>query len=1311
MSMENAVPGLPQVGNVVGAAASGHRSAVLIAAGIASGLLLLGGIVLVVWYLRSRRRERTAPRGITPTRLRQVWERFLLPLPLPVRAALPEHDHFIVLGDPGVGKSAAITRRVDWQGQTSLFLPSYTPDPLLQIYLGSHAVVQEVSATLLQQTSRESHEAFRRLWKTSLSAARPPTVVVVLKISTLQTSSPDVIRQQAQLVRGKINLLSELFATPIRTRLCVTNMERVRGYSEFSRFLHKSRLPLVLEVGTDAQGGLLAALQSYEKAVPRALTTLAVGSFESTVQFLSSAPEVITPVSAFITALSEGSVASVRPHVQQVYFFSLPPDEDVGNPFASAGLAPGGAATVLSRWQRWLRGLGIKPLHAALSLLLFIGGIVPIAVWVRRHGQRVQQSSTAVADFAQSVRRAQESLNIPSESDVVRRAELAAVQKLVAVESAEAASRPLRLLLRAEKADARQRYVQAVRQGYLRPALESGIRQRARDKILYALAAMYATRDNSLGALVRTQPQDFATTLGLPVDVLNDYVSRSDVPWNESALLLLPPLPSESARWPIADLRPWQELVRTVALAIPQPVITTTELERLRKEADHLREALERVRKATALRRIYQMLGEESPLDMVKLLGTDAGVLTPEPWLRDNTPALEKFLGMVRDSSLELQRAGKMSLFQLLKWINSLGSSGKSALGPAGGISGAPLEEDLIQLAFPGNKLIEVSQRGWLELLLRSRKRILLTHRVNSATVQGAPRRTGARCCGCTQRTRHRHRHHCVPCPDHKDSAAAELSGGCPSRRPSRHSAAAPPIPPFTSAELEPRLAALATSDQAPDEHLAPEYNRVLFDSEVLPLVRELKKALADSKALSPEEKLKLAHLVRQEIDGYAQKYCAALLKFYLSFHFSDDSSADLHTALLNLVKPGSRFVAHLNTVADNASPRGLDEAYLAPLAACLAEYQPLVRVMAPPAAGKNAGPKASAAETELEGLKPYLSAVFKQAELLDKSALAREDGSDKKDAAAGKGGDKPSRSAASATLGERVGPVGRSALLMREAASDSPRTQAEQFLDKAGIVGALRRPFLEPFSAVYHRGARELERTMAEHWQTETLPLVAPLLARFPFNQAAEREVAPTELDILSEPGGAFWQDVRAFYFPAVSEQSGTFLSRTGGLGALALPKDFLPTVNQLAKLARTLFDDTGKRQPLRFAVRGLPGSRVSDGKDVQPTIAFLQVGKAAVFGFNQRATSEPIAIDWWNQGVALVGIESAAPRSGRKHTETLEVADSAWSLYRLLQKTTLDSDGISTWRILGNGPQEGQVIRFGLQPDPWAPFRIKLP
>ncbi len=1314
---------LPKALSRVEAGGLGQHPGLLIAVGVISALLLLAGLVFLIYYLRLRRPSdrptQPGPKTLTPTRLRELWERFLAPLPATVRAALPEYDHFIVLGDPGAGKSATVTRRVDWQGQASLFLPSYTADPLLQIYLGSRTVVQEVSATLLQQTSREAHESFRRLWKASL--ARPPTIVVVLKVSALGSSEPDVIRQQAQLIRGKINLLSELFEAPIRTRLCLTNMERIRGYSEFARFLHKQRLPLVLDVGADAD--LVSGFAAYEKYVPRALTTLPVGSFESGVSLLSAAETVMAPVRTFVTALVEGSVASVRPDIQRVYFFSLPPDEQVGNPFDSAGLSPAGVPTALSRFHRWLVGLGIRPLHAVLCLLLLLLGLVPVLLGVQRHDQRVQQAVAATWGFQQAVRRAQETLSSPSESDVVRRAEQAAAQALTELAGAEARWRALRLLQRPEKAALRSRFIESVRQGYLRPALELGVRQRGRDKILYGMAALYATRDNSLGALVRAQPQEFSATLGLPLDLILDYVQNSDAPYSERVLLLLPPLPSES-RWPIADLGPWRAFLTAVTQATAQPAISPEPLEALRKEAGRLEETITRVRKATTMRRIFQMLSEESPLDLTKLFGRDAGALAPDPWLHDNQELLERLLRLVRESSIQINKHGHLSLYQLLKWINSLSPDGeRAALGTAGEPTASA---EPLHFAFPGNQLFEISERAWLELLMRSRKRLLLANRITGSDGSSARahRHRAARCCDCQHTSRrHKRRHPCRKCDGKND-------GTCTTQRKNKR------VPPFTNSELQPRLASLLNSAQTAGDALTEEYNRTLFDHEVLPMLRELRRALADSKNLTAEEKLRLARLVRGQVQSYAQKYCSSLMKFYLSYHFHR-SAGDLHSALLNVVRPGSPFVAHLFAVADNAALRGLDDPYLAPLGECLAEFKPIVQIMIPKEPDKKPPPKladakpadAKPAETksadaksadakpaapapfadrptgnntdrESEGLADYLGAVAKLAEELDANPSMGDESK-----GGGKKGDPPQ-----VLLAAQLSGLGRSALAVAKGQDGTPRQSAEKFLDKAGIIGALRRPFMAPFDAVYHRGAREIEGALAQHWQNDTLPMVAQLLTRFPFNQSAEREVAPSELEVLNEKSGAFFQDVRSFYEPVLIEQSGVYRARPGALGPLALPKELLPTVNQLTRLARALFNTGGERQPLRFAVRGVAGSRVNEDRQVQPTVAFLQVGKTSVYGFNQRPSADTLAISWWESGAAIVGIESLSARSGRKHTQTLEVADSAWSLYRLLQKSTLGPDGVSTWRILDDGAGDGQAIRFLLDPDPWALFRVRL-
>lgn len=70
------------------------------------------------------------------------------------------------------------------------------------------------------------------------------------------------------------------------------------------------------------------------------------------------------------------------------------------------------------------------------------------------------------------------------------------------------------------------------------------------------------------------------------------------------------------------------------------------------------------------------------------------------------------------------------------------------------------------------------------------------------------------------------------------------------------------------------------------------------------------------------------------------------------------------------------------------------------------------------------------------------------------------------------------------------------------------------------------------------------------------------------------------------------------------------------------------------------------------------------------------------------------------------MIGVERTVAKTGRKHTQTMEVTDSAWSLYRLLQRSTLDGSGVSTWRIIGDGPDETQIIRFAITPDPWELF-----
>lgn len=1268
-------------------------------------LLIVAGAVLLFWWikLRKRREEGTAyvtpAQSMTKSRLLDIWERFLSRLPSGVRATTPELPHFVVFGNTGAGKSALISRKVDWQGQASQFIPSYTADPLLQLYLGSKILVEEFSSAIQDGTTQSYNDALTKLWK-SLEVEQIPTVIVVLSAPVLITQPPDQLRQQAQLLRGKINVLSETCGGTTRVRICLTHMDRLRGYSELARFLAKEQVQLELSVGADPHSDLGESMTRYERYLPRALTTLPVSSFESIVEFLRGADQFLSPTASFVSALTDLAIGSLRPEVQRIYFASLAADEQISNPFTPP---PQVRSTALgSRLARWLRPFGIRPVHAVLALLILGLGLFTMTYVTRRHHAVVEAASEANLTFGEAVARAQTAHN-SGESDVVRRAERSASQSLLATSEAEQRFRPFHLIYRTDKKHTERLFIESIRRGYLLPSLERGIRQRARDKILAALVALYATKDNTLGSLIKASATDWSTDLNVPRDTLLDYIQYSSDPWTEVAVATLPPFPPESLRYSLSDLSPWRSFLQDVRAAIARPYITHAELSALQQRGAGLREGMLALRRAAQLRQWYRNLAEESPLDMLKLFGQEVGILTPDPWLLDQKDPMERLLRMVSESSITTEQAGTKSLYQLLRWLND--TSGTASEGKPS----EPSSSDVLRFLFPADgTAIDISRKDWEELLSRSRKRTFSMEESASHPTEG-PRRT-KRCSKLGKK-----RGLLPPCkvPTH---SPARLSAA--TKMPSNQTA----LPLWSQEEFTPKLAALLTGDELPAVGLSDVYNRVVYHREVLPLVTELKKALSGHRNLSAEERISLSRAVQKELARYSQGYCTALLEYHLGYRVSASSPSQLHSDLVDIIKPGSRFVARLKTLVDNVTLQGLEEPYLRPLATCIADFRPIVELLAPksqaptPKTESKAGapsdtaqaarPASDAAASKSEGLMTYHEAVAKLIADLDRSPASAAE----KTAPGNDKGDKTDKSATnpdkSSVLTSKLSALGRSALAMHEGSEESSLAKAEQFLDRAGIAGPLRRPFLAPFLAAHQLGSAEIEQVFAQHWKEVMQPQITPLLTRFPFQRGAEREVAPSDLDVLSERRGPLFADLRSLYAVAVTERGEAYVAKSGVLGTLRLPKDFLPTMNKLAKLSRALFSADGNRQPLQLAIRGLPGPQSSSGSTAQSALAYLQIGKASAYGFNQQSTATTLQVEWWAQGAAVIGVERTVAKTGRKHTQTLEVTDSAWSLYRLLQRSTLDGTGVSTWRIIGDGPDETQIIRFAITPDPWELF-----
>src|SRR5947209_354074 len=115
---------------------SSPRSLAWMILGVVIGSAMVGLVLAVLALLRKYRewrdsRGQSGPVPMKPSSLVDLWKRFLKNLPRSARPQVARYPATVVMGPVGSGKSQLIRTFVDWQGQTSQFLPSLTDSPLL----------------------------------------------------------------------------------------------------------------------------------------------------------------------------------------------------------------------------------------------------------------------------------------------------------------------------------------------------------------------------------------------------------------------------------------------------------------------------------------------------------------------------------------------------------------------------------------------------------------------------------------------------------------------------------------------------------------------------------------------------------------------------------------------------------------------------------------------------------------------------------------------------------------------------------------------------------------------------------------------------------------------------------------------------------------------------------------------------------------------------------------------------------------------------------------------------------------------------
>lgn len=872
--------------------ASPYRGWLLLALGI---LLLLAAGAALSWWLRRRRQRGATSLGAPPpmsaNRLSRIRQHFLAALPLLQRAAVKDLPCAVVLGPAGSGKSKLVAVDVDWQRQSRQFLPSHTSDSLLKLYLGPDSVVQEVSAPLLEDDTPQAFRALRKLWKASLGQGQHALAVLVLDVRWLAQTPPDEVRRTAQLMRGKLNLLAEVRRAPVETRLCLTHMDSLEGFEDFSQLLHSHRVPLSFAMPPAGEEGEVASLlQAQEQYLALGLTSLPVESFERLERFYSQGQGPFEALARFTTALLEGGTLAFVPRLSRVYLFSPS--------VRAAGVlsVPSEAHDAQALRQRYVRT------HLKRAAVLAAACSLPMLAAYAHFSWRLSQAQALVGRFEDTVQRMRDQGQEVSGS-VVQDQVLAAGQAMDGMWRATSYWPTLPYSFTEAREDLRQRLTRGIREAHLRPALERCHAQPDTcrpEQVVFMLAALHASREEPLGQFVLSslrsrrawgfvgQQQQGASTaesdsleskrswltaVNLVESLVGDYVVISDKPWQA-------PTTAEAywARWPFPEaftlegqLAPWQahfkrldEFLRAQSVE-PWPLDRlNAELEALQEERLQLQAWLDDSAIFINLPRALDLLkASEARVDTSRFKGV-ASTLQAVEWMNKNRELLAAVLRMEEEMYTGLKAAQKMSVAELLVrdgvWQPSASTKG-------------PFQVTVMQspLYFqPGD-----SSRQMHQAILRHYER---TGRLPFGS-------------------------------DRSEESSSSLS-------------------------------AVSVYEE-----------RLMFDTRIRPLVDEFTQRLKSAELPVEEVSHRQEH-VRRRVDQFALRYRQRLFQRVGSYRFHAPTPRLLSEELSRLTQPSSELVDMLRDVAKGASLEPLEGPYYESLRNAMVPFKPVVQLMKPDESG-----------------------------------------------------------------------------------------------------------------------------------------------------------------------------------------------------------------------------------------------------------------------------------------------------------------------------------------------------------------------
>lgn len=650
---------------------SDHRT-LLIAIGIA--LLVIIALAIVVVLLRRRRAPGARASGPSLSeRLERVWKPFYRSLPRHAR-------HFptvIVMGDAGAGKSRLIDTHVDWRGQSHQFLPGAAQGDLLQIYLGPDAIVHEVSASLLHDSSAGARRALSRLWRRL--GRGPAVVVVVVNAQDLAVPRPDALRGLAQLVRGKLRVIAA--RRPVELRVCLTHLDQAPGYQELAYVLGARMRGLALDqaAGQGAQSPGDAIAAQLEAELTRALVRQRHDEFRRMVAFCQSFPARFAALTPFLRSLAGDEPFAPRYRLDSLCLSAAGRDCQVGLPFAVSRTAVIHSLRVARRR------------HTAASLTLgasLAAALAGVGLW---HSDRIGLAEAAVAALAGAA----DDRPGSSEAPAIDATERAAAAEIMRLHDSEILGLDHSFVPRKQRL--RARFLDTVRRSYLLPRVRPGA---SRVELLYVASLIYAAHGTELGALVSAEAQRWAERIDVPEHVIADYIRLSEQPWDGRISL-----PAPGAAHAALEAADWRPYLAELGRMLGQERVAPAELEAVRARTPIVTSSEE----LRVLAVVAELLGQDPALR--GQLATILAQPRDSAWVRAHHGDLAAVTDLVRRAHLRVPEVPGWPLVRLMREIEAV----SLPVGP----------HPLYAFDIEGERFA-VDAGAWAALLARSRTGLML---------------------------------------------------------------------------------------------------------------------------------------------------------------------------------------------------------------------------------------------------------------------------------------------------------------------------------------------------------------------------------------------------------------------------------------------------------------------------------------------------------------------------------------------------------------------------------------------------------